>query len=98
MGLLLSVSLGAVVLRLLWFCGLRWLGTRPSGRPGGTAFRRCVLRWVGMAAVRSRQGFAYAAGRKHVHPDGSCSGAGRGRVRCQARTCPSGRRLMGFGS
>ena len=35
-----------------------------------------------------------AAGRAHVHPDGSCFVAGRGWVCCRARTPPSERRLF----
>ena len=38
LGLLLRVSLSVVP----WVCGSRWLGTRPSGRHGGVAGRRCV--------------------------------------------------------
>ena len=38
------------------------------------------------------------SGRTRVHPDGGCSVAGRGWVRCRARTCPSRRWLVLLGS
>ena len=37
-------------------------------------------------------------GRTRVHPDGGCSAAGRGWVRCWARTRPSGRQLVLIGT
>ena len=66
---------------------------------------RCVVLWVACAGRRcgahtppsvACRGWV-PSGRALVHPNGGCFVAGRGWVRCRARTRPSGRRLFAAG-
>ena len=62
------------------------LGTIQAGtRPSGRRLFVAGRGWV-------------PSGRTRIHPDGGCSVAGRGWVRCRARTRPSGRRLVLLGT